>query len=342
MKSPIQIEIPSILPSHPWHPSVVYVSEVWNGHCYWMAQTPYPPFHVDPYKDRWELPCIHYSDDGIHWRSIEANPVDDLTEDQVASRSYHSDPHLVMKDDVLYCYYRLMENHDASTTILRKYSCDGVHWSDWQTIEIKGEDGIRLDREVISPAVVWTSTKWLLYFVDDTYTNLQRGIQLAESTDGIHFNIIGAIWESQEVKPWHIDVQLIDGTYYLLIHDVDENALWLYSSCDGLKFKKEQKILSASHKLLDFWSNKLYRACIANINGKKHIYFSASDGMASYIGLAREKNGNDGFEIVDCLKNEEKWYFNVTFLQRRVVQTCQRVLHWLNKILNLKANEDKN
>lgn len=329
MKTPIDIEIPKILPHHPWHPSAVYVPEGWNGHRCWMAQTPYPPFHVAPYKDRWELPCIHYSDDGIRWESIDANPIDDLTDEQIASHSYHSDPHLVKKDGVLYCYYRLMEDHDERTTILRKHSRDGVKWSEREIIKV--ERGKRkVESEIISPAVVWTGEKWRMYYVDDTYTNLQRGIQLAESEDGIHFTVIGSVWEQQEVKPWHIDVQLIEGKYYLLVHDVDANTLWLYTSKDGMHFGEGKEILKASGKLTDYWSHKLYRACLVDVEGKKHIYFSANEGMASYIGrMVEEKKGM--FTIVDCMQGARKAKFVLCFWCRRIKQFIQRVIHFLEK-----------
>ncbi len=332
MKTPINIEIPSCLPQHPWHPSVVYVSEGWNGHRFWMAQTPYPPFHVAPYKDRWELPCIHYSDDGMHWNTIDANPIDDLTDEQMANHSYHSDPHLVMKDGVLYCYYRLMENNDAKTTILRKKSVDGIHWSDREMITFDNGkstlDNCKL--EIISPAVVWTGEKWRMYYVDDTFTNLQRGIQLAESEDGILFEVVGSVWKQQEVKPWHIDVQLIDGIYYLLIHDVDNNSLWLYTSQDGIQFGEGKEVLRVSGRLTDFWSHKLYRACLVCVDGKIHIYFSANDGMASYLGQIQQVE-NGSLYIVDCLNGKEKCRFVLRFWCRRCKQLVQRLMHFIEK-----------
>lgn len=329
MKTPIDIEIPMSLPQHPWHPSVVYVPNGWNGHRCWMAQTPYPPFHVAPYKDRWELPCIHYSDDGLHWKSIEANPIDDLTEEQIASHGYHSDPHLVMKDGVLYCYYRLMENYDELTTILRKHSVDGVHWSERDEIKVESVRQ-KVESDIISPAIVWTGEKWRMYYVDDTYTNTQRGIQVAESEDGIHFSVVGSVWKRQEVKPWHIEVQLISKVYYLLVHDVDNNALWLYSSSDGLHFDNGKHILHASHKLSDFWSHKLYRACVVKENENKHIYFSANDGMASYIGLI-EENELGMFTIVDCMHGARKAIFVICFWGRRIMQFVQRVVRFIKR-----------
>ena len=328
MKTPIDIEIPKGLPRHPWHPSVVHAERGWYGHRWWMAETPYPPFDVKPYKDRWELPCVHYSDDGKHWKSAGA-PIDDLTEAQIASHSYHSDPHLVMKDGVLYCYYRLMEDHDAKTTIIRKQSTDGEHWTEREIIEMKIEDR-RLKNEVISPAIVWTGEKWRMYYVDDTFTNLERGIQMAESEDGVHFENKGSVWKQQEVKPWHIDVQLIDGRYYLLALDVDNRTLTLYNSEDGLKWDNGRELLKASKRWMDYWSQQLYRACIVKANNQMQVYFSATDGMASYIGKMGQC-APQVYTLIDCLSGWEKVSFALRFWWCRGVQFVQRAIHYVEK-----------
>ena len=329
MKTPIDIEIPKGLPNHPWHPSVVYVANGWNGHRWWMVETPFPPFDVKPYKDRWELPCVHYSDDGVHWKSAGA-PIDDLTEAQIASHSYHSDPHLVLKDGVLYCYYRLMEDHDARTTIIRKQSTDGRHWSEREIIQVDSRKSIVDRQEIISPAIVWTGEKWRMYYVDDTFTNLGRGIQMAESEYGIHFEHKGSAWEQQDVKPWHIDVQLIDGIYYLLVHDVDNRTLTIYNSKDGLTWNNGKELLKASKRLSDYWSQQLYRACLVMANNRMQVYFSATDGMASYIGLMRQ-NEQGKFDVEDCLCGKEKRRFTLRFICRRCRQFVQRVIHFMEK-----------
>ena len=328
MNAPIDIEIPKGLPSHPWHPSVVYAEEGWNGHLWWMAETPYPPFDMEPYKDRWELPCIHYSDDGKHWKSAGA-PIDDLTDAQIASHSYHSDPHLELKGGVMFCYYRLMEDHDAKTTIIRKQSTDGEHWSEREIIELKIEDW-RLKKEVISPAIVWTGEKWRMYYVDDTFTNLARGIQMAESEDGVHFENKGSVWTQQEVKPWHIDVQLIDGTYYLLVHDVDNRTLTLFDSEDGVIWGNRKELLKASKRITDYWSQQLYRACLVKANNQMQVFFSATDGMASYIGLMVQ-NEQGGLDIIDCLSGNEKAAFVICFWWHRCIQFVNRVVHFIEK-----------
>lgn len=330
MKSPINIEIPKWLPQHPWHPSVVCEVEEWNGHRWWMVETPFPPFYVMPYKDRWELPCVHYSDDGKHWKSAGA-PIDDLTEEQIASHSYHSDPHLVMKDGVLHCYYRLMEDHDAKTTIIRKQSIDGVNWSEREIVIIDKDITKNIYREeIISPAIVWTGKKWRMYYVDDTFTNIERGIQMAESEDGVHFTHVGSVWEQQEVKPWHIDVQLIDGIYYLLVHDVDHNTLTLFDSADGTRWNNGKALLKASGNLSDFWSHKLYRACVVKADEGKQMYFSCTDSMASYVGVMRQDE-QGRWEVVDCMRGCEKLEYVLQFCGIKVKQLVRRVTHFIDK-----------
>ena len=322
MKTPIDIEIPKGLPQHPWHPSVVYVAEGWNGHRWWMAETPYAPDKCAPYNERWELPCMHYSDDGVHWKSAGA-PIDDLTEEQITSHSYHSDPHLAMKDGVLYCYYRLMEDYDARTTIIRKSSKDGVNWSEREIIQVAG-------REIISPAIVWTGEKWRMYYVDDTYTNIERGIKMAESEDGVHFENKGSVWEKNEVNPWHSDVQLIDGIYYLLVHDVDHNTLTLFESVDGTRWNNGKALLKASGKLSDFWSHKLYRACVVKAEDGMQMYFSCTDSMASYVGVMMlDELGR--WEVVDCMRGCEKLGYVLQFCGIKVKQLVRRVTHFIEK-----------
>ena len=66
----------------PYHPSVLYFENGWNGYKYWMAETPFSP-QSKPYEDRNECPSIHVSNDGINWTEIIKNPIDDLTEKEI-------------------------------------------------------------------------------------------------------------------------------------------------------------------------------------------------------------------------------------------------------------------
>ena len=130
------------MPRYFWHPSVVYIPEGFGGHQWWMAQSPYHPgVKLKPYQSRWELPCVHWSDDGITWYSIAQNPVDDVMPELLMEEDFLSDPHLVYKDGVLELYYRLtlQKNkviYDSKTLLYKRTSSngetsvDGIHWKE--------------------------------------------------------------------------------------------------------------------------------------------------------------------------------------------------------------------
>lgn len=185
-------------------------------------------------------------------------------------------------------------------------------------------------QEIISPAIVWTGKKWRMYYVDDTFTNLERGIQMAESEDGAHFENKGSVWTQQEVKPWHIDVQLLDERYYLLVHDVDNRTLTLYNSEDGLKWDNGRELLKTSKRWMDYWSQQLYRACIVKANNQMQVFFSATDGMASYIGKMGQ-SAPHVYKVIDCLQGVEKCVFVMRLIYRRCQQFVQRVVHFVEK-----------
>lgn len=331
LATPIYIDIPSFLPSHPWHPSVVYVAGGWNGHRWWMAQTPFPPFNVHPYKDRWELPCIHYSDDGICWKSIETNPIDDINEELIKNYGYLSDPHLILVNDVLYCYYRLMSDWDKQTTIYLKRSKDGCHWSDRELVCSVAS----AEREIVSPAVVWKDGMFRMYYVDDTYTNLNRGIQVCESKDGVHFDEPRQVtypktYQSNPIIPWHIDVQRIGEKLYMVIYDQEQECIYMLQSIDGIHFETPQKLLQVSKKWGCFYNQKLYRACYVQADQVSRVYFSATNGRSSHIGLMELQLIGD-WHVVDCRKGTEHFMFIVTMLGQDMYHAYMKIRHVVAK-----------
>lgn len=322
MKTPIQIEIPQKLPRHPWHPSVQYICGGWNSHPYWMAQTPWPPRlrPTSPYTDRWELPCIHYSDDGIHWKSILDNPLDDLSNSQIEDRDYYSDPHLILHDNVLYCYYRLFEKRSAQTAIFRKQSHDGFHWTSKTTIIFEGIDP---HQQIISPSIVFANGKWLAYYVNNKHSSPERGISVCESQDGVHFGNSVKIPALQEARPWHIDVQFAGNRFVFVVYDANKDLLTLFTSEDGYIFHYQYTLLHRSRRLSDFWSHRLYRACFVPLGQKgdfnvSRIYFSAQNGRSSFIGMMECSNPSEGYKIADCLHGAEKASFVLRMIIDRI------------------------
>ena len=277
--------------SLPWHPSVVYIADGWNGHRYWMAQTPFPPMEVLPYRDRYELPCIHYSDDGLNWQPIDGNPIVDLTQDEIDANNYYSDPHLVLKDGIMELYFRytILTNRQLEgnkTCLLRCISSDGFNWS--QPVVIadlrKQDDKAVWGEQIISQAVCWHGNQYRCWYVDKSSYHSDRKIRLSVSADGKTWNRNKlCMLDGPQIDPWHIDVQYYDGMYQMVVYDM--NKLSWYESEDGLHFRYVSEILQPSPHRYDFFTDGLYRACSVKTDQEIRIYFSAKRKDRTYIGL---------------------------------------------------------
>lgn len=292
MHTPLIINNTPNCKPHPWHPSVVYCEKIWNGHRWWMAQTPLPPTDVSPYRDRYELPCIHFSDDGIHWDPIPSNPIDDIDESMVMAHNYLSDPHLLLHNGVLECYYRLSLLNNCQlignkTLLLKKTSTDGTHWSEREVVaDLRREEDISIwGEQIISQAVVWDGAHYRCWYVDRSGYLKNRRILMTTSTDG-------HIWEPYSIcnllgtpdfDPWHIDVQFFDGEYQMLLFD--EWNLHFLSSSDGINFHYISHVLTPTLLFTDFYSHGIYRACSVKVKDKILVYFSAKTERQASIGL---------------------------------------------------------
>lgn len=305
--APLRIQAANGCLDHPYHPSVVYVDDGFVGHKWWMAQTPFPPIDVPPYTDRYELPCIHYSDDGMTWYPVQSNPIEDLTQEEIERKEYFSDPHLIVKGDCLELYYRftILENKSLignKTILYRRKSKDGAHWSEREVVaDLRKDADVAIwGEQIISQAVVLKDGRYYCWYVDGSYHISPRGVRMTTSKDGIHWNKYEqcAFEGDETLKPWHIDVQYYQGKYQMMMFDVDANLLSWYQSEDGIKWVKKGDLLRPSHKRGDFYEEDLYRACSV-YNGKSmRVYFSAHDGRKSAIGLLESKDG-ERFELVN-------------------------------------------
>lgn len=289
---PIQIRNCKNLPKEVWHPSVVYCREGWSGHVWWMSETPYTPGFIPPYTDRWELPCIHYSDDGIRWHPIEVNPIDDLNEGDIKARNYLSDPHLVLHDGVMYCYYRKTILIDGKlegnkTLLYRKKSVDGQYWSERElVVDLQDENDVVIwGEQIISPSVRWDENKCFFecWYVDGSGYAMDRGVRYSTSKDGLKWEkAVRCELPMDNDLPWHLDVQSYNGVYYMLCYS-DNNALMLYTSVDGVNFQYQNTILHSMPNT--FFSERIYRSCSVWDGQKYRIYFPGYDGKLSRIGL---------------------------------------------------------
>lgn len=270
----------------PYHPTVLYFENGWNGYKYWMAETPFSP-KCKPYEDRNECPSIHVSDDGFKWTETAVNPIDDLNEKEVGELDYFSDPHLVFINDRIECWYRFthrkgIKDNYNNLQLVRKSSTDGINWSEREVmVNLATGEGEPLGNMVVSPAILYENGKYRMWYVNSE-SRIYRELSYSESVDGKKWTTQKrCILRGQENMPWHIDVNCIDGKYYLISYDLNDLTLW-YSD-DGITFNYTDKLLAPS-TTGSFYSYSLYRACIIKDEGFK-IFFSANDSFKTYIGI---------------------------------------------------------
>lgn len=314
----------------PYHPSVLYFKEGWNGYKYWMAETPFSP-KSKPYEDRNECPSIHVSSNGVDWAELINNPIDDLNEKEVEELDYFSDSHLVFVNGGIECWYRLthrrgVTDNYSNVRLVRKKSRDGINWSEREVlVNLNTGEGNALGNMVVSPAILYQDGKYCMWYVNSE-SRTYRELSYSESHNGKEWRKQKkCTLEGQENMPWHIDVNFIDGKYYLLSYDL--NNITIFESHDGINFCYIKELIAPS-VTGSFYSYRLYRACIIKDN-KYKIYFSAHDSLKTYIGVM-EGDCIDSLSIKAIGKHQSfigllnyivitKWR-SVKFITRRLIK----------------------
>lgn len=278
--------------NQPYHPKVLHFSNGFGGYKYWMAQTPYP-IGGQPYRDRWEVPVIYRSQDGVEWEVV-VNPLDDLTADEVTNLDYMSDPHLVFHNGMLECWYRLTKN--KKTYILRKRTSDGVNWGERETMIDTTVYGM-----VRSQSIFIEDGKYKMWY---TGQGNDSDIGYAESTDGINWGTRTDVTINNTMKNWHIDVEKINGKYYLLGYVIATQSIELFESTDGINFTFVKRLLASGQ---NFYSSGLYRACITVTERDLRVYFSAETATETSIGLMVGTNFDD-LKIINGQPTQLEYY----------------------------------
>lgn len=279
----------------PYHPSVLFFAEGWNGYRYWMAETPFAPVIRTTYRDRNECPSIHVSNDGIHWTEPEGlhNPLVNFGAEGERNLDYYSDPHLVMVGERMECWYRLTERHgdmnNHSHISLRKISStDGVHWSLEILLNQLNENSPRkgLGISLFSPATIYEKGTYTIWYVcPDSERQSTFCVMTAHSVDGFGWSDAKpCVLSDCRQNIWHLDVQHFDNVYWLVAYDRD-SALTLYSSIDGLHFDFVRTLLTPSRVAGSFYCRGLYRACLVRTDSDYRLYFTAEETYKSHIGL---------------------------------------------------------
>lgn len=294
----------------PYHPSVIYFKEGWQGHKYYLAETPFCCAYPDKgenYRDRFECPSIHVSDDGIHWNETSPNPIDQLSEQEVTDRDYFSDPHLVYDGERMECWYRINHRHGdyeqhRHVCLLRKISTDGVHWSDREILADLTQPDHPLGKMLVSPAILFRDGTYRMWYVDDICPG-QRHIAYSCASEPHSWNkATVCTLNGYDVNPWHIDVSFIDGVYRMVVFDRIDLSLW--ESTDGISFEYVKSLLLPSRTIGSFYYRDLYRSCMIGTEQGYRVYFSANDTFKTSIGIL-EGPAPEELEIVSI---DEKPY----------------------------------
>lgn len=301
----------------PYHPTVLYFKESWNGYKYWMAETPFSPL-CKPYIDRNECPSIHVSNNGIDWEEVTNNPIDDLNTTEIKELDFFSDPHLVHVNGKLECWYRFTHrggdaNYYDNLQLVRKTSHDGVNWSNREIlVNLATAEGNELGNMVVSPSILYQDGKYRMWYVNSE-SRITRGLSYSESKDGHNWDVkTDCVLQGKENMPWHIDVNYIDGKYYLVCYDFATLTLW--ESTDGIRFSYMKEILRPS-VFGSFYGYTLYRACIIK-DEKYKIYFSGNDSLHTYIGLLEGNNIYD-IQLAQNKKHHSFYNFIIFFLMKK-------------------------
>jgi hypothetical protein len=282
----------------PYHPSVIYFKNGWNGFKYWMAFTPFP-IKAMPYHARWECPCVIASNDGKKWSYPKDMAfIDDLKANQISHEDYFSDTHLLYDDNSLYCYYRLStgEGDYKNITLFRKKTVDGINWGDREKLSFDFD--ITNEFRLASPSILKIDGRYLMWFV--AANKKPRKLCLASSNNGIEWNYEReCILHDEFGQLWHVDCQYIDNKYYLVEYDLNE-VLTIWESLDGISFSYTEKKIIPNYKVGSFYSKTLYRSCLVK-DDHFSLYFSSGNGRKHSVGLMQGDTIQD-MKVVSCSK----------------------------------------
>ena len=218
--------------NQPTHPSVYRFDEPWNGYQYWMAYSPYPEANGEE-----ENPCIAVSNDLLYWETPDmlSNPIADNEE---TGCNELKDPHLVYREDEdrLEVWYlgRLSQKlggDGSSLLLMRKYSTDGVSWSDYE---------IMSDTQYLSPSIIWNGNEYQMWSIGYDLYDTTGTICYQVSKDGHNWSdpkLCSVGMKNTDIDIWHGSVTFYNDVYYLsYIDNTDKQEVYCCTSLNGSEF----------------------------------------------------------------------------------------------------------
>lgn len=290
------------------HPSVIYFAEPWNGYRYWMAYTPYPYANGEE-----ENPSVAASNDLYGWVTPNGmvNPIAD--NEETGCREL-KDPHILYRADLdrveIWYLGRVsarLGGDGTSLMLFRKYSYDGVSWSDYE---------IMTAVEYLSPTVWWDGDRYQMWSIGfDTYGTTgtlayQESVDGAQWTEPVRCVIDGV---SDGLALWHGAVTKLENGYaFVYTPAPDSNIIQYCESADGVHFTGQRTIAAISGTP---WQH-FYRPCLLEENGAYTLLYGVVTGSNEwYLSMSR---GDD----VDALQGiTEADAANMTPLTSTVTDT---------------------
>ncbi|MBQ0022547.1 MAG: hypothetical protein KBT29_04840 [Prevotellaceae bacterium] len=262
------------------HPKVLYFEEGLFEHKYWMSYTPYPKG-----KTQFENPCVAYSEDGIHWKNIPNNPLDE-PEDKL--KKYNSDPHLVYNSttNLLELWFRYADEVNQTEIIYRMTSNNGVDWSNKEQLLSSNQKNCAL---YLCPTVMHDGSKYLIWVVNSR----KKAIEYYESEKGDDWKLVRDIKleyndNGTTYTPWHMDIIHSKGKYRMVMmaKGTSTSTQWplFYSeSIDNTEWTTPKIML---YPRRGCWDENFYRSSIVETDKGYALYYSGKQGDKYYIGVS--------------------------------------------------------
>ncbi|WP_276679766.1 hypothetical protein [Empedobacter brevis] len=283
--------------NQPLHPTVEYFENGFNGYKYVMVQTPYPQSANIIYKDRFECPTIHYSNDKINWTAGKL--VDDLTAEEIVAKSYMSDPELVWNKDTLKLelWYRIThvasratEGTTIGTQLLRKIvNSDGTFGSR-EVLMTETQMQATTAKEIRSMAILYENSTYKMWFTGMNGGNVGYG-ETATPTISTSWVFSQVTMTGKTTNTWHLDV-VRDGANIWFIDCTTLFDLDLFKWVSNTQFTRVKRLLSRTNNDKDYYGKVVYRSSGLIVNNVYTILISGWNNKFASMGIME----GDSFE----------------------------------------------
>lgn len=289
--------------NQPLHPTVEYFENGFNGYKYVMVQTPYPQSANTIYKDRFECPTIHYSNDKINWTAGKL--VDDLTSEEITAKSYLSDPELVRNTDTnkLELWYRIThvaarttEGSTIGTQLLRKIINSDGTFSTREVLMTEVQMQATTAQEIRSMAILYENGTYKMWFTGMAGGNVGFGYTTTPtiSTSWVFEKVT---MTNKKTNTWHLDV-VKDGSNIWFIDCTVLFDLHLFKWISDTQFTFVKILLERTNNTKDYYSNVVYRSSGLIVNGVYSVFISAWNNKFASIGLM-EGTSFENLKLID-------------------------------------------